>query len=102
MPKTNEESLQIVFAGLMDLTALETHIVDGDLASGDEAIEIDAERAYVFRDVGGRLLKCDQSARLAKLLHSAHEEFDTEQCLTGASAACDERRTPLRQTPKGD
>ena len=61
MPKANEKSLEIVFAGLLDLAALETHIVDGDLASGDEAIEIDAERAYVFREIGGRLLECDRA-----------------------------------------
>src|SRR5215467_2927786 len=102
MPKANEESLEIVFAGLMDFAALEMHIIDDDLPSGNEPIEIDAQRAYVLREIGDGFLKSNQSARLAELLRPTHEEFDTEQCLTGASTARDERGATLWQAAKGD
>ena len=97
-----EQPLEVVLAGLVDLRALDAHVIDRELLFLDQAIEIEAERAHVLRQFFPRLLEADEDAGLAELRRTAHQELGREQRLAAARAAADQRRPASRQAAVGN
>jgi hypothetical protein len=91
-----------VLAGLLDLGALDAHVIDRDLVLGDQLLEVEAERAHVLRQVLLGLLERHEHAGLAVLLGAAQQEFHGEQRLAAAGRAAHERRPSAGQTAKGN
>ena len=98
----DEQALEVVLAGLLDLAALDTHVVDRELLLCLELLQVEAERGDVGGELFPRLLERHEDARLAVLGGPAHEELHGEQRLATAGAAADERRAAARQAATRD
>ena len=61
----DEQALEIVIAGFLDLAALDAHVVDDELLVGDQARHVVAERGDVGGEIIGRLLEAHEDAGLA-------------------------------------
>ena len=46
----HEQALEIVFAGFLDLAAIDVDVVDDELLLRDQRVEVVAERAHVLRE----------------------------------------------------
>jgi hypothetical protein len=62
----HEQALEVVFAGLLDLAALDVDMVDGQSFLTDQIFEIEAQGGDVLGQLFGRLLKGHEDARLAE------------------------------------
>ena len=98
----DEQALEIVIAGFLDLAALDAHIVDDELLVGDQARHVVAERGDVGGEIVGGLLEAHEDARLAVERHAVDQEGHGEQGLAAAGGAADERRPPGRQAAEHD
>ena len=65
--QADEQPLQVVFAGLLDLGRIDMDMVDHHLFLVDQAVYVKPEGCHVFREVRGRLLECHEDARLIVL-----------------------------------
>ena len=99
--RTNKP-FEVVFAGFLDLAAIDVDVVDEQLFLRDQLVEVVAQRAHVLRKLGGVFLERQQHAGLAVMLRAVHEEADAEQCLAGSGAAGDERGSSLGKSAIGD
>ena len=102
MPEADEQSFQIVFAGLFDFTALDVHIIQHDLLARDQVFQVETERGDVLGQVLGGLFEGHKDARLVELRRAAHQELHGEQRLAAARAAADQRRPAFGQSAAGD
>ena len=99
MAQPDEQSFEVVLAGLLDLAALDVNVVDRQLLLRDQVIEIEAERTRRFCQFLGGLLEGHEHARLIVLHGAAHEEFDCQQRLAAARAAAHQGGPPLGNPP---
>ena len=95
--KSNEQPLEVVLTALLDLAPLDMDVVDRDLAIGDEAVELVAERCHVGDEVGGALLEAHEYAGLVVERGPVDEEREGEQRLAAAGSTTDQRWAPGRK-----
>ena len=98
----NEQAFEVIFAGLLDLGALDVHVIDEELLLGDEAREIESERGHVRRDFLRGLLEEDGHPGLVVLGGSPDQELDPEQRLAGSGASTDQGRATAGQASAGE
>jgi len=98
----DEQSLEIVLAGLLDLAALDADVVDRQLLLVDQGAEVEAERRHVTRHLLGVLFEGEEHAGLVELQRAIHQEGERQQGLAGSRPTADERRPVLRQSAAGD
>jgi hypothetical protein len=55
--EADEQALEVVLAGLLDLAALDVDEVERDLLLPHQLVEVEAERAHVGGELGGALLE---------------------------------------------
>lgn len=100
--EADEEPVEVELPRLLDLGPLDADVLDDDPALGREAVEVEAERARVDRQLARRLLEREEHPRLAVLRRPPHEELHREERLAAAGRAAHERRAPAGQAPAGD
>ncbi len=98
MSEADEESFQIVFAGLLDLAALDMDMVDEDLLGSGKAVQVKAEGGHILGQFLGRFLKGDKYAGLIEVFRPAHKELHAEQRLSRACPAADQGGASFRQS----
>ena len=98
----DEQPLEIVFAGLRQLGALEAHVIEQQPPPGAQALQVEAERPGVLHEVVGGLLERHEDAGLVVLERAAHQEFHGEQRLAAARAAAHQGGPAARQSAIGD
>ena len=77
----HEQAFEVVFAGLLDLAAIDVDVVDEQLLLVDELVEVVAERAHVLRELLGVLLEGHQHAGFAELGAPFTRKRDAQQRL---------------------
>ena len=100
--EAHEQALEIVFAGFLDLAAIDVDVVDDELLLRDQRVEVIAERAHVLREFRGVFLEGHENARLRVLLRAVHEKADAQKRLAGSGAARNERGSSLGKSAVGD
>ena len=100
--QADEQPVEVVLAGLLDLAALDLDVVERKQVPGDQVVEVEAQRADVLDELLGPLLEAHEDAGLAVLGRAADEELHGHQRLAAAGAAADQRRPALRQTAPRD
>src|SRR6185295_18591193 len=98
----DEQALQVVLAGLLDLAALHPHVVDGQLLPRLQRREVEAQGRHVGGQLLGRLLERHEDAVLAVLEGAADQELHGEERLAAAGAAADQRGAAARQPAAGE
>jgi hypothetical protein len=78
IPQADEEPLEVVLSGLLDLAPLHAHVIERQPALFHQRVEIEAQRADVLRQLLGGLLECEEHPRLIVLGRAAHEELHGE------------------------
>jgi hypothetical protein len=101
MAEADEETFEIVVAGLLDLAAFDAHVIEHDLFLSLQQLEVEAERAQVLCQLGRAFLEHHEDAGLAELDRAAHQELGGEHRLAASRSAADECRSPARQTTAG-
>ncbi len=101
--QADEQPFEVVLAGLLDLAALDVHVVDDQLAFARPAPSRSkpSERTFCVSS-SVALLERHEHARLAELRGAAHQELHGQQRLAAAGAAADQRRPAARQAAPGD
>ena len=64
--QADEQSFEVVLAGLLDLAPLDAHEVHDELLLLDQLVEVEAERANVLRQFFGGFLEGHEHARLVR------------------------------------
>jgi hypothetical protein len=100
--ESDEQPLEIVFAGLLDLTALDANIVDDEFAFRNRSGKIVAQRGQIAGKFLAAFLECHQNAGLAELLRSVDQKARGQQCLAGTGATADESRAAMRPAAVGN
>ncbi len=100
--EADEQTVQVVFAGLHDLAAIDLHLVDHEFLVGDQCGQIVAQRGDVLGQIGGAFLEAQECAVLAVLLDTSDQELHADQRLAGTGAAADQRGAPAREAAAGD
>ena len=96
MAEPDEQSLEIVVAGLLDLGAIHLDEVDHQELPGDQRREIEAERCDVGRQLGLGLLEGEEHPGLAVVGRAVDQELHREQRLAAARRTAYQRRSPAR------
>ena len=102
MAEADEQALEVVLAGLLDLATLDPHVVDQQSLLGDQARYVVAERGDIGSEVFRAFLEAHQHAGLAKLPRTVDQEGHGKERFAAAGTAADQGRPPLRQPAKGD
>ncbi len=100
--KSDEKSLQVVFAGLLDLAADDAHMVDGQPLFGDQRRHVKTQGVDVLGELFGALLEGDENAVFAILHRPLDQELHPQQRLARSGTAAHQRRPSLRQAAVGD
>ena len=87
----DEQRLEVVVAGLLDVLPLDLDVVDDELAVGAELLEVPAERGDVRRRAPRRSPRRRGGRRARPCSMPRDEELGGEQRLAAAGAAGDER-----------
>jgi hypothetical protein len=98
----DEETLQIVVAGLLDLAALDPDVVEHDLLLLDERRQVVAERGDVLGELVVALLEAHEDAGLVELGRAVDEEAHGEEGFAAAGAAADQGGPAGRQASSRD
>src|SRR5690242_658797 len=75
-------------------------MVDRQLLSRDQLVDVEAERCHIARQFVRRFLEGDADPWLVILHCSAREEFDAQQGFSATCAATDQGGPPSRQSAK--
>ena len=94
MPKPDKEPFEIVFAGFVELAALDVHMVERDLFPRHEIVQVEAHGANIGGEFGGVFLKHHEHARFVELRRAANQEFQGQHRLAAPRAARDECGPP--------
>jgi hypothetical protein len=100
--EADEQRLQIVVAGLLDLAALDVDVVHGQLPAADQVVQAEAQGADVLAQLLGGLLEGHEHARLAVADRAVYEELHRQQGLAATGTAADQSRPAPRQAAEGD
>ena len=93
----DEQPLQVVLAGLLDLASLDVDVIDRQQATLGEAVQVEAERANVLRQLLGGLLEGNEDARARR---SRRPPGRGTPCRRG-SCRSRQRRRPGVGRPRG-
>jgi hypothetical protein len=85
--EADEQTFEIVFAGLGDLRAVELDVVDGKLFLGDQLLDVVVERTDILDEVFGLLFEGKEGARLVVFDRAVVKEGHAEQGLAAARRA---------------
>ena len=99
--EANEEPFEVVFAGLLDLRALDSNVFERQALALDQIGHVVAERRDILEDVFLGLFERHEHAALA-VRRAVDEELQGEQRLAAAGPAAHQRRPALRQPAAGD
>jgi hypothetical protein len=83
----DEQSLEVVVAGFLDLAAVQLHVVYDQPVAGDQPVEVVAQGCDVRREVDGVLLEGHEDAGFVMLLRARDQEGHGEQGLAAARSA---------------
>ena len=102
MVQTNEEPFEVVFAGLLDLRALDADVFEREALPlrRDRTMSWPSEAAFVD-DVFFGLFERDEDAGLAAR-RAVNQELEAEQGLATAGPATDQRRPAFGEPAAGD
>ena len=100
--EADEQALQIVFASLLDLTALDADVVHNHFLVTDERGQVKAERGDVIGEFLASFLESHEDAWLVELARAAHNKFGGQKGFAAAGRATNERRPTLWQAAIGD
>ena len=98
----DEESFQVVLASLLDLAALDVHVIDGEFAVLLQLLEIVAKRGDVLGEVFLGLLEGHEYAGFAVVEDAVDEELHPENRLARSGAAAHQRGASRGQTALRD
>ena len=85
--QANEEPLEIVVAGLLDLAAVDADVVERDFLFLDQSRQVEAQGGDVLRQLLGALLEAHEHPGLVEPGRAMDEEADGEQGLTTPGSA---------------
>jgi hypothetical protein len=89
--ETHEEALEIVFAGFLDLAAVDVDVIDEELFLLAELVEVVSQRAHVGGELLRVLLEREQHAGLAVAQRAFDEKADAEEGFARARTPGDQR-----------
>jgi hypothetical protein len=98
----HEQAAEVVVAGLVDLAALDAHVVDQDALAPLELRQVHPERADVLGQLFPRLLEAHEDAGLPEARCAVHQELEREEGLAAARAATDQRWPSDGEAPARD
>ena len=101
VPKSDEQSFEIVFAGLFDLATFDVDVIEHEFFLRLKLLQIESQRADVGGELGCVFLEHHEDTGLAELRCAAHEEFHGQHGFATARAARDKRWPPGGQPPPG-
>src|SRR5579884_870075 len=102
MVEPDEEALQIVFAGLLDLAAFDPHVIDDEFLGCDQLVDVEMQGSDIGREILASLLETHEHAGLAEARRAVDQEGHAEQRLAATRAADDQRRPSARKASEGD
>ena len=97
MFKADEEAVEVVFPGLLDLASLNVDMVDQKPFGGSEAIEVKPQGGHILGQFLGGLLKGHEDPRLIILGSAPDEKLHGKKSLAAAGSTADQRRPALGQ-----
>ena len=100
--EADKQALEIEFAGLLDLTALDADVVHRELLAADELGQVKAQRGDVVGEFLAGLLEGHKHARLVELPGAAHDKFHGQKGLAAAGGPADQRGPAFGQAAVGD
>lgn len=98
----DEETLEVVIAGLVDFAALNVDVIDQDFFLSLQGGEVESEGGDIGPQFQRGLLKRHEDSGLVELDHPADEKLRREQSLAAARATADQRGSAAGQTTPGD
>jgi hypothetical protein len=98
--EAHEQALEVVFAGLLDLGAVDVHVVDRAAFSAAQLVEVVAERAHVGRQLLGVFLERDNTPGSENDSAPFTRKLTPEQGFSGAGTARHERGSAGGRPPK--
>ncbi len=98
----DEEPLEIVVAGLLDLAALDADVVEDDFLVLDQSRKIEAQGGDVLRQLIRAFLEAHEHARLVESSRAMNEEADSEQSFAAPGSATHERGSTRWQSAAGN
>ena len=100
--EADEQPLQIILAGLLDLAALNADMLEHEFFLGDELVQVEAERADVGGEFRGVFFEHHEHARLAELRGPPHQKLHREHRLATTRTAANQRGPTRWQSAAGD
>ena len=100
--EADEETFQIVFAGLFDLAALDGNGINHEFLAPDQVLEVKSERLDVPDQLLFALLERHKDARLIVQKGTIHQKLHSQHRLATACAATDKGGPPFWQSTAGD
>src|ERR1700722_976844 len=98
----NEQALEIIFAGFLDLAAFDGNIVHREQLPLDEIIEVEPQGSDVAFELLLVLLEAHEDAGFVVVARPAGDEFHGQLGLAAAGAAADQRSSAARKPAAGD
>lgn len=100
--EADEQPLQIILAGLLDLAALNVDMLEHEFFLGDELVQVEAERADIGGEFRGVFLEHHEHARFVKLRRPTHQKLQGEHRLATARTAANQCGPACGQPAAGD
>ncbi len=97
VPEPDEEPVEIVLAGLLDLAALHLDVIERELPLRRQGVEVEPERGHVPGQLEGALLERDEHPGLAEPRRPVDQELHAEERLAAPGRPADQRGPPSRQ-----
>src|SRR5690606_26942506 len=92
-----EQPVEIEGPQLLDVRAVDVHVVDDQQLAGLQCVQVVPERGDVPAELVGGPLEGDENPGLAVTRRTVDQEGGGEECLAAAGTAADQRRPPRRQ-----
>ena len=102
MVQPDEQSFQVIFAGLVNFIPLDMDMLDQDFFLPHQAGQIKSQRHDIGFQFRACFLERHEDARLAELDRAAHEKLDRKQGLAATGAAADQRGPAAGQAATRD
>jgi hypothetical protein len=99
--QANEQALEVVLTGLLDLRPLDANVFERQALAFDQTGHVVAERRGILEKVFLGLFEGDEHAVLA-VSGAVHDELQREQRLAAARPAAHQGRPALRKAAAAD
>ena len=100
--QADEQPLQVVVAGFLDLAALDEDVVDGELLFALQVRQVKPQGRDVSGELLGGFLKGHEDAGLVELHRPPHQKLHAQKSFAAAGAAAHQGAAPPGQTAIGD